>query len=260
MRPDANRLFDSAVAYDLRWDLPLPPRTELEDDLLRVRDEAVKAIEGDMASDDATHGHRLAVAHEDMHDEAFVYTRQTIAFAPRVLSTRWPQPAPSRATRASAEAPSRSGAAATTPSCSTTSAGYTNATWRPFAWPGPRRLHGLRRRGWLRGDALEQGGLVVTKEGEGEQAPLLAPPLRVGAPSIRWLPLEPHRAMPRVASPRTTSGATHGVKLAPEPRTCPTRSRLIHIYCDLPRHSEVSPSRLHQSATQCAPRLATNEA
>ncbi|MFP3939255.1 MAG: selenoneine synthase SenA [Thermoanaerobaculia bacterium] len=81
LRPDADRLYDSmAVAHDTRWDLPLPDLTETVSYLEEVRDRVVERIE--------RAGHRglstaelrlilLSLDHEDMHCEAFTYTRQT---------------------------------------------------------------------------------------------------------------------------------------------------------------------------------------
>jgi iron(II)-dependent oxidoreductase len=78
---NADALYDSsAVPHDTRWDLPLPTRAQtvafLEDVLRRVLDK--------LPALDETQRYfaRLAIFHEDMHDEAFTYTRQTHGFRP----------------------------------------------------------------------------------------------------------------------------------------------------------------------------------
>lgn len=90
VRDDADALFDSAaIAHDVRWDLPLPSREDLWAYLHRVRDEAVAAVERGDLSTDARYRHILSVAHEDMHGEAFTYTRQTMGYpAPRLSLER----------------------------------------------------------------------------------------------------------------------------------------------------------------------------
>jgi iron(II)-dependent oxidoreductase len=78
---NGDALYDSSrVAHATRWDLPLPDRRAtlafMEESLARSLD----------AVADGEHGyfHWLALFHEDMHDEAFTYTRQTLAYpAPR---------------------------------------------------------------------------------------------------------------------------------------------------------------------------------
>jgi iron(II)-dependent oxidoreductase len=82
----ADGLFDSiAIAHDTRWGLPLPPRAELLRYLERVRDAALAAAAGELDAA-ARYRQRLAVFHEDMHDEAFSYTRQTMGYPPPRLS------------------------------------------------------------------------------------------------------------------------------------------------------------------------------
>ncbi|SNT23106.1 ergothioneine biosynthesis protein EgtB [Noviherbaspirillum humi] len=75
----ADGWFDSnGVAHDARWQLDLPPagaiRTYCSEVLDRVLDKLSRA-----EADDATlYPYRLALAHEDMHGEAFLYTLQTL--------------------------------------------------------------------------------------------------------------------------------------------------------------------------------------
>jgi iron(II)-dependent oxidoreductase len=76
--PNADRLYNSAtVAHDTRWNLPLPSFQET----LAYRDEVtarlVERLERGAAD---PYFVQLAVRHEDMHAEAFHYTRQTLGY------------------------------------------------------------------------------------------------------------------------------------------------------------------------------------
>jgi iron(II)-dependent oxidoreductase len=79
---DADALYDSAaVPHDVRWDLPLPSREETLRYLREVRDRVLEEIEQQPG------GHlpyfvQLSVFHEDMHAEAFLYSRQTHGYSP----------------------------------------------------------------------------------------------------------------------------------------------------------------------------------
>src|SRR6185437_803315 len=84
--PNADALYDSAkIPHDTRWSLPLPDRaatlkfmrTQLERTLERANDPS--------GIEDAAYFYRLALHHEDMHDEALIYTRQTLGYS-------WPLP------------------------------------------------------------------------------------------------------------------------------------------------------------------------
>jgi len=81
--PAGDALYDSAkVAHETRWDIPLLSRTAVQDYmqavLKRVMDRYSAAEETD---DAAAYFLSLALLHEDMHDEAFTYTRQTLGYA-----------------------------------------------------------------------------------------------------------------------------------------------------------------------------------
>ncbi len=74
-------LYDSiTIAHDDRWDLPLPP---LPDTLAYMR-QAQERVCAHLANDppDARRDYlaQYAVFHEDMHTEAFTYTRQTLGY------------------------------------------------------------------------------------------------------------------------------------------------------------------------------------
>lgn len=77
----ADALYDSAkVAHDTRWSLPLPDikatRAYLENVLERVQERARREPE----NEDLAYFLRLATFHEDMHAEAFLYSRQTLGY------------------------------------------------------------------------------------------------------------------------------------------------------------------------------------
>jgi len=84
--PNADELYDSAkIPHDARWSLPLPDRAGtlefMKTQLERVLERANVAAR----NPDAWYFYRLALHHEDMHDEALIYTRQTLGY-------RWPLP------------------------------------------------------------------------------------------------------------------------------------------------------------------------
>jgi iron(II)-dependent oxidoreductase len=80
-------LWDSsAVPHDTRWDLPLPARAEtlrfVREVRARVLDRVARGLD-----EKTRYFVRLALFHEDMHDEAFTYTRQTHAWPAPPLPT-----------------------------------------------------------------------------------------------------------------------------------------------------------------------------
>jgi gamma-glutamyl hercynylcysteine S-oxide synthase len=80
LRADADALYDSAaVPHAVRWDLPLPSRAATLDYLNRVRS-AVLDVLARGPSPCETYYTLLSVFHEDMHGEAFLYTRQILGY------------------------------------------------------------------------------------------------------------------------------------------------------------------------------------
>ena len=79
---NADQLYDSArIPHDDRWSLPLPSRLETRRFLARQLDDMLELLPDSGELPYATYYfHRLAVHHEDMHDEAFIYTRQTLGY------------------------------------------------------------------------------------------------------------------------------------------------------------------------------------
>jgi gamma-glutamyl hercynylcysteine S-oxide synthase len=81
LRPDGDALYDSsAIPHDTRWDLSLPSRADTLDYLGRVRDRVLERLVGPDATPRLLYLTLYTVFHEDMHDEAFVYTRQTLGY------------------------------------------------------------------------------------------------------------------------------------------------------------------------------------
>ena len=83
---DADRWYDSsAVAHDTRWQLDLPTRDDTWRYVDDVLDASLQALDDAGESDQELYFFRLALYHEDMHGEAFAYTRHTCCYpAPRL--------------------------------------------------------------------------------------------------------------------------------------------------------------------------------
>src|SRR6266404_8768942 len=87
-----DELYDSArVAHDARWDLPLLERHEtlayMSQVLERVIDQAGYRSRSlrDAEGYDEEYFLNLVLLHEQMHDEAITYTRQTLSYPPPVI-------------------------------------------------------------------------------------------------------------------------------------------------------------------------------
>jgi iron(II)-dependent oxidoreductase len=94
LREDGDRLWDSAkVAHDTRWDLPLPSPEETRGYMREVLARVLDRLERTEASAASAYFHRLATFHEDMHGEAFNYTRQTLAYPAPAFLRSAPDPA-----------------------------------------------------------------------------------------------------------------------------------------------------------------------
>src|SRR5687767_6171325 len=93
LRGDGDALWDStAIPHDTRWDLPLPT---LEGTLAYMREVESRVLEVLARAADAEVLYHVgyAIGHEDMHDEAFTYTRQTLAYPPPRFQDAAPEPA-----------------------------------------------------------------------------------------------------------------------------------------------------------------------
>jgi gamma-glutamyl hercynylcysteine S-oxide synthase len=77
----ADALYDSAkVAHDTRWDLPLPDLKSTRSYQAEVLQRVIRRLEGEPQNPDLQYFVKLAIFHEDMHTEAFHYTRQTLGY------------------------------------------------------------------------------------------------------------------------------------------------------------------------------------
>ena len=85
---DAERLYDSSsIPHDDRWNLPLPTMQGTLDYLESVRNAMLARLpETGEAGEAESYVYQLTVLHEDMHAEAFTYTRQTLAYPPPEFS------------------------------------------------------------------------------------------------------------------------------------------------------------------------------
>src|SRR5437867_4403438 len=82
VRDGADALYDSAtVAHDTRWDLPLPDLSATLEFQDRVLEGVLARLDRERDNEWLLYFGRLALFHEDMHAEAFHYTRQTLGYA-----------------------------------------------------------------------------------------------------------------------------------------------------------------------------------
>lgn len=81
VRADADWLYNSAeVPHDTRWDLPLPSRRQTLDYMQKVLERVLERLSRQTLSPEIAYFHLLALYHEDMHTEAFTYSRQTLGY------------------------------------------------------------------------------------------------------------------------------------------------------------------------------------
>ena len=80
--PGADALYDSAkVAHDTRWNLPLPDLKATRSYQADVLERVMRRLEREPENHALHYYVQLAVFHEDMHAEAFHYTRQTLGYS-----------------------------------------------------------------------------------------------------------------------------------------------------------------------------------
>jgi iron(II)-dependent oxidoreductase len=79
--PGADALYDSAkVAHDTRWGLPLPGQKATRAYQAEVLEHVMRRLEREPENRELHYFVQLADFHEDMHAEAFHYTRQTLGY------------------------------------------------------------------------------------------------------------------------------------------------------------------------------------
>lgn len=81
MVPDADALYDSAkVVHDTRWSLPLPDLKSTRSYQSEILERVIRRLEREPENRELMYFAQLAIFHEDMHAEAFHYTRQTLGY------------------------------------------------------------------------------------------------------------------------------------------------------------------------------------
>jgi gamma-glutamyl hercynylcysteine S-oxide synthase len=95
LRADGDALYDSsAVPHATRWDLPLPSRGGTLEYMRQVQERVLDVLNRGPNRRES-YFILLAIYHEDMHGEAFLYTRQTRAYPrPRLSALRGPPSSP----------------------------------------------------------------------------------------------------------------------------------------------------------------------
>ena len=77
----ADALYDSAkVAHDTRWDLPLPDLKATRSYQSEILERVLRRLDREPDNRELHYYVQLATFHEDMHVEAFHYTRQTLGY------------------------------------------------------------------------------------------------------------------------------------------------------------------------------------
>jgi len=108
VRSDSDALYDSvAIPHETRWDLPLPSREETFAYMTAVQNRVLNALSqfdaGESVDDTLAYHVQYSVFHEDMHTEAFTYTRQTLEYPAPDFDTIGPPLADGSASRARPE-------------------------------------------------------------------------------------------------------------------------------------------------------------
>jgi iron(II)-dependent oxidoreductase len=88
---DADGLYNSAIAaHDTRWGLPLLPFEAVLRYLADVLARVLERLEREPENPMLLYFSELAACHEEMHCEAFTYTRQTLGYAPPRIAIHAP--------------------------------------------------------------------------------------------------------------------------------------------------------------------------
>ena len=83
--PWADQWWDSSrIPHDTRWELELPSLQEIKAYLLGTLESTLDLLAKTPDEDDALYFYRLALFHEDMHGEAFLYMAQTLGLPLRL--------------------------------------------------------------------------------------------------------------------------------------------------------------------------------
>jgi iron(II)-dependent oxidoreductase len=84
---NADELYDSInIAHEDRWDLPLLPLDDTKAYMQQVLDAEINRLIKDNVTSKDIYLTRYAVFHEDMHTEAYTYTRRTLGYPAPVFT------------------------------------------------------------------------------------------------------------------------------------------------------------------------------
>ena len=79
--PQTDKLYNSMkVHHDTRWDLDLPDLHGTFKYMRAVEDAMIDRLKDGEANEEESYLYQLTTFHEDMHDEAFTFTRQTHSY------------------------------------------------------------------------------------------------------------------------------------------------------------------------------------
>jgi len=94
VRADVDELFDSiSIQHESRWQLPLPSLSDTYSYMNEVLQTELFQLDQIELKKAAKYFYLLALFHEDMHGEAFTYTRQTLAYPkPSFIKESMPDP------------------------------------------------------------------------------------------------------------------------------------------------------------------------
>lgn len=145
-RADSDQLYDSiSIAHDDRWDLPLPSLTETLTYVDSIRERVRKHLAEDPPDPERDYLVQYAIFHEDMHTEAYTYTRQTLAY---------PTPAIGQRADPTQSDPAQPGPAHPDPA-------RFDPAWSDPAWSDPARPEPAWEAGALKGDVAIPGGTFL---------------------------------------------------------------------------------------------------
>ena len=84
---NADELYDSInIAHDDRWDLPLLTLEEIKHYMQQILDAVIHRLQNKTVTAEDVYLTRYAVFHEDMHTEAYTYSRRTLKYPMPTLS------------------------------------------------------------------------------------------------------------------------------------------------------------------------------
>ena len=84
---NADKLYDSInIAHEDRWNLPLLPLHETRAYMQQVLDAVINRLQNGKIKPQDIYLTRYAVFHEDMHTEAFTYSRRTLNYPAPVFA------------------------------------------------------------------------------------------------------------------------------------------------------------------------------